>query len=117
MAFVMAPKNHISVAPTGSRTIARVAEESYQTRDTSGILWLKITNLDSDQAVDIETSLTGITAKSAKGETLTAAKVDSVNTFAAPNTVIPKPVFEKVVGGKLTLKLEPKSVTVLSLEQ
>jgi alpha-N-arabinofuranosidase len=78
---------------------------------------LEITNLDPDQAVDIETSLTAITPKSAKGETLTAPKVDSVNTFDAPNTVVPKPVIAKVVGGKLTLKLEPKSVTVLSVEQ
>ena len=67
--------------------------------------------------MDIETSLTGITPKSAKGETLTAPKVDSVNTFDAPNAVAPKPVFAKVVGGKPTLKLEPKSVTVLSVEQ
>ena len=31
-------------------------------------------------------------AKSAVGETLTAPKVDSVNTFESPNTVVPKPV-------------------------
>ena len=99
----------------GAITLPRV--DAIAARDTSGKLWLEITNLDPDQAVDIETSLTGITAKSAKGETLTAPKVDSVNTFDAPNTVVPKPVFAKVVGGKLTLKLEPKSVTVLSVEQ
>ena len=99
----------------GAITLPRV--DAIAARDTSGKLWLEITNLDPDQPVDIETSLTGITAKSAKGETLTAPKVDSVNTFDAPNTVVPKPVFAKVVGGKLTLKLEPKSVTVLSVEQ
>ena len=58
----------------------------------------------------------GITAKSAAGETLTAPKVDSVNTFEAPNTVVPKAISAKVEGGKLILKLEPKSVTVVSLE-
>jgi alpha-L-arabinofuranosidase len=46
-----------------------------------------------------------------------APKVDSVNAFDAPNTVAPKPVSAKVQGGKLTLKLEPKSVTVISVEQ
>jgi len=43
--------------------------------------------------------------------------VDSVNTFDAANTVIPRPISAKVQGGKLTLKLEPKSVTVVSVEQ
>jgi alpha-L-arabinofuranosidase len=99
----------------GAITLPRV--DAIAARDTSGKLWLEITNLDPDQAVDIETSLIGITAKSAKGETLTAPKVDSVNTFDAPNTVVPKQVFAKVVDGKLNLKLEPKSVTVLSVEQ
>ena len=51
------------------------------------------------------------------GETLTAPKVDSVNTFEAPNTVVPKPISAKVQGGKLTLTLAPKSVTVISVEQ
>jgi alpha-N-arabinofuranosidase len=47
---------------------------------------------------------------------LTAPKVDSVNTFDAPNTVVPKPVSAKLQGSKLTLKLEPKSVIVISVE-
>jgi alpha-L-arabinofuranosidase len=85
-------------------------------RDTAGKLWLEITNLDPNQAVEIEANLAGITAKSAAGETLTAPKVDSVNTFDAPNTVAPKPVSAKVQSGKLALKLEPKSVTVVSVE-
>src|SRR2546430_10277023 len=52
-------------------------------------------------------------AKSAAGETLSASKVDSVNTFDAPNTVVPKPFSAKAQDGKLTLKLEPKSVTAI----
>jgi len=37
--------------------------------------------------------------------------------FEAPRTVVPKPVSAKVQGGRLTLKLEPKSVTVISVGQ
>jgi alpha-N-arabinofuranosidase len=99
----------------GDLTLPRV--DAVAARDATGKLWLEITNLDPDQPMDFEASFNGITAKSARGEILTAAKVDSVNTFDAPNTVVPKPVSAKVVGGKLTLKLEPKSVTVLSVEQ
>jgi alpha-N-arabinofuranosidase len=86
-------------------------------KDTTGKLWLEITNLDPNQSVEIEANLAGISAKSAAGETLTAPSVDSVNTFEAPNTVVPKPISAKVSGGKLALKLEPKSVTVVSVEQ
>jgi alpha-N-arabinofuranosidase len=76
-----------------------------------------LTNLDPNQPVEIALSLSGITAKSAVGETLTAPKVDSVNTFDAPNTVRPKPISAQVQGGKLKLRLEPKSVTVIAVEQ
>jgi alpha-N-arabinofuranosidase len=86
-------------------------------KDVNGKLWLEITNLDPDEPVEIEAGLGGITATSASGEILTAPKVDSVNTFDAPNTVMPRPISAKVQGGKLTLKLEPKSVTVVSVEQ
>lgn len=98
----------------GDVTLPRV--DAIAARDKAGKLWLEVTNLDPNQPVEIEAGLTGMAAKSAAGETLTAPKVDSVNTFETPNTVVPKPVSAKVQGGKLTLKLEPKSVTVLSVE-
>jgi alpha-L-arabinofuranosidase len=86
-------------------------------KDGAGRLWVEITNVDPNQPVEIEVSLVGVTPKSAAGETLTASKVDSVNSFEASNTVVPKPISAKVQGGKLALKLEPKSVTVISVEQ
>jgi alpha-N-arabinofuranosidase len=99
----------------GDISLPRV--DAIAAKDTAGKLWLEITNLDPDRPVDIEATLAGITAKSAAGETLTAPKVDSVNTFDAPYTVVPKPVAAKVQGGKLSLKLDPKSVTVIAVEQ
>ena len=86
-------------------------------KDRAGRLWVEITNIDPNQPVEIEVSLVGVMPKSAAGETLTASKVDSVNSFEASNTVVPKPISAKVQGGKLALKLEPKSVTVISVEQ
>jgi alpha-L-arabinofuranosidase len=85
--------------------------------DKAGKLWLAITNVDPNQSAEIELSLVGMNAKSAAGETLSASKVDSVDTFDAPNTVVPKPISAKAQDGKLTLKLEPKSVTVVAIEQ
>ena len=84
-------------------------------KDKAGKVWLAVTNLDPNQSIEVEARLAGLDAKLAVGEMLTAPKVDSVNTFEAPNTVVPKPFSATVQGGKLTLKLEPKSVTVISV--
>jgi alpha-N-arabinofuranosidase len=99
----------------GDITLPRV--DAVAARDTAGKLWLALTNVDPNRPAEIEATLAGVTATAATGETLTAPKVDSVNTFEAPNTVAPKPVAAKVQGGKLNLKLEPKSVTVISVGQ
>jgi alpha-N-arabinofuranosidase len=84
-------------------------------KDTSGKLWLALTNVDPNNAVEIEVSVTGSNANSATGETLTASKVDSVNTFDAPNAVKPRSLSAKAQNGKLTIKLDPKSVSVVSI--
>ena len=99
----------------GDITLPRV--DAIAGKDKAGKLWLAITNADPNQSAEIEVTLAGINAESAAGETLSASKVDSVNTFDAPNTVVPKPVSAKAQHGKLTLKLAPKSVTVVAVEQ
>jgi alpha-L-arabinofuranosidase len=85
-------------------------------RDSTGKLWLEITNLDPEKPVDIDAEISGMTMKSANAETLTASAVDSVNIFAAPNTVVPKALSAKIEAGRLALTVGPKSVTVISLE-
>jgi alpha-N-arabinofuranosidase len=86
-------------------------------KDKSGSLWLAITNLDPNRPSDISARLTGVSAKSASGHTLTGAKVDSVNTFDAPDTVAPKPITAKVENSRISLRVAPKSVTVVSIQQ
>jgi alpha-L-arabinofuranosidase len=96
-------------------TLPRV--DAIAAKDKAGKLWLAITNVDPTQSAELDVSLAGMNAKSAAGETLTAPKVDSVNTFDAPNTVVPKPISAKAQDGKLTLELAPKSVTVIAVGQ
>jgi alpha-N-arabinofuranosidase len=86
-------------------------------KDTAGKLWLAVTNIDPNQPVTIQAGFAGLTPKAAAGETLTATKVDSVNTFEAPNTVVPRPIAAKVQGSQLTLTVPAKSVTVIGVEQ
>ena len=72
----------------GDVTLPRL--DAIAARDAAGKLWLAVTNLDPNRPVTIEASLAGLTPRSAAGETLTAPRVDSVNTFEAPNTVVPE---------------------------
>ena len=78
----------------GDVTLPRV--DAIAARDKAGKLWLAVTNLDPNRPVTVEATLAGVTPRSAAGQTLTAPKVDSVNTFEAPNTVVPKPIAAKI---------------------
>jgi alpha-N-arabinofuranosidase len=99
----------------GASSLPRL--DAIAARDAAGKLWLAVTNLDPNQPVELAASLAGVKARSAAGETLTAPAVDSVNIFEAPDTVAPKPVAAKLVGGTLSLTLAPKSVTVVSVAE
>jgi len=99
----------------GSVTLPRF--DAIAAKSADGKLLLAITNLDAENPAAIEADLAGITAKSAKAETLTGAAVDSINNFESPNTVVPKTTAVKVQNGKLSLTVAPRSVTVVSIEQ
>lgn len=64
----------------------------------------------------IDTHLAGVTAKSARAETLTAPSVDSINTFNAPHRVTPKPAVVRVQSGGISSTVELRLVTVITIE-
>ena len=97
----------------GDITLPRV--DAIGARDASGTLWLALANIDPTRPAEIAATLSGITPRSASGETLTGSAIDSVNTFEAPATVAPQPARVKLEGNKLTLTLAPKSVTVVGV--
>ena len=99
----------------GSVTLPRV--DAIAAKSTDGKLLLEITNLDAENSATVDTALTGITAKSATAETLTAPAVDSINTFESPKALVPKPSEAKIEAGRLSLTVAPRSVTVVSIEQ
>jgi alpha-N-arabinofuranosidase len=99
----------------GDVTLPRL--DALAARDAAGKLWLAVTNLDPNRPAHVEARLAGVTPKSAAGEALTAPKVDSVNGYDAPSTVAPKRFTARIQGTSIFLTLEPKSVTVISLEQ
>jgi alpha-N-arabinofuranosidase len=98
----------------GGVTMPRVDAIAARGKDRK--LWLAVTNLDAGKPARVAVKFAGVTAKSAAGEVLTAAKVDAVNSFEAPNTVVPKPIRGTVAKGAVTLELPGKSVAVVEVE-
>lgn len=85
-------------------------------RDTAGKLWLAVTNLDPARPVRITGRFPGMTVRAARGEVLTAPRVNSVNSFDAPEVVVPKPFAGKAERDGVTLELPSKSVAVVQIE-
>jgi len=98
----------------GSITLPRV--DAIAAKDAAGKVWMAVTNVDPNRPATITASVAGLTPRSAAGQTLTGPRVDSVNTFEAPTTVAPKPITARVQDGAVTLTVEPKSVTVISVQ-
>jgi alpha-N-arabinofuranosidase len=84
-------------------------------KDAAGRLLLAVTNLDPSNPASINVNVAGAAVKTVTGETLTGPKVDSINTFEAPNTVMPKPLTATLDAGTLHAIVEPKSVSVFTL--
>ncbi len=98
----------------GSITLPRV--DAIAARDKDGKVWLALTNTDPEHAVHIEAAVNGANVRSASGQTLTAPRVDSINTFDAPDAVVPRPLAATVNAGRIVVDLPAKSVSVIGLQ-
>jgi alpha-N-arabinofuranosidase len=96
--------------------IALPQVDAIAARGKDGRIWLAVTNLDPSKEAVVRARVPSTKATFARGEVLTAPKVDSVNTFEAPKTVTPQTIRIQVGDGKVELRLPPKSVTVLELD-
>jgi alpha-L-arabinofuranosidase len=109
----------VPVALDGGRythgTITLPRADAIAAKDAAGTLWIAVTNIDPTHTLDVSARLTGIRASSATGEMLTAPAVDSINTFAAPMTVAPRPITAKMESDRVTVTVAPKSVTVIAV--
>jgi alpha-N-arabinofuranosidase len=99
----------------GSMSLPRV--DAIAARGKDGNVWLALINIDPNASADLDVVLPGVTAKGATGETLTAPKIDSINTFEEPNMVSPVSLKTKASSGQLNLRLPPKSVTVVQVKE
>jgi alpha-L-arabinofuranosidase len=97
----------------GSLRLPRL--DAIAARDSAGRLLVSVTNVDPQHSADIDLNLAGVAAKSVSAQTLTADKVDSINTFDAPDTVAPKSLTTTLDAGGMHATLPPRSVTVFIL--
>jgi alpha-N-arabinofuranosidase len=98
----------------GDITLPRI--DAIAARDTQGKLWLAVSNLDPVKSASIRADIADVKAASATGQVMTAPRVDSINTFDAPNAVVPKPYSAKAGASGLTLEAPPKSIMVVRLD-
>jgi alpha-N-arabinofuranosidase len=86
-------------------------------RDSKGRLWLAVTNIDPNRQANVEASVSGARPKRVVGEVLTAPRVDTVNSFEAPDRVSPRPFAGKIEKNIMRLSIPAKSVVVLQIEE
>jgi len=97
----------------GDITLPRI--DAIAAKDAQGRLLLAVTNVDPSRPATLDVSLAGATYRSATAETLTAPRVDSINTFDAPRSVAPRTLDVTVRRGRLSSTLPPRSVSVITL--
>jgi alpha-N-arabinofuranosidase len=84
-------------------------------KDSAGRLLLSVTNLDPSRPISIDVNVAGASLKTVSAQTLTAEKVDSINTFEAPETVTPRSLEAMLESGRLRATVPAKSVSVFTL--
>jgi alpha-N-arabinofuranosidase len=97
----------------GDMEVPRV--DAVAARDSSGRLWLALTNVDPSRPARFSASIKGVPAGVARGRVLTAAAVDAHNSFAAPNRVAPRTFSGTTSGGRLHFELPAKSIAVVQV--
>lgn len=94
----------------GDITLPQV--DAIAARGKDGKLWLALTNLDPNREALL--TVAG-QSTSTLGQVLSAGKVDTVNSFDAPDQVTPRPFAANSVNGRLQFRLPSKSVMVVHL--
>jgi len=85
-------------------------------RDSAGKIHLSLVNTNPHEAIAVTCRLAGVVPTNVTGRVLTAPRINSINTFAAPHVVEPQPFNDaKLAGDSLSVTLPAKSIVVLEL--
>jgi alpha-L-arabinofuranosidase len=97
----------------GNISLPRVDAVAAKGKD--GNFYVAITNIDPNNPATIELSMGASSVSGVEGETLSAPAIDAVNTFENPHTVSPVTINARISGSKVSVTVQPQSVTVLSI--
>ncbi|QJD95556.1 alpha-N-arabinofuranosidase [Mucilaginibacter robiniae] len=85
-------------------------------QDAAGKVHLTLANLDAHNTIAVSTEFKDIAWQAVTGRVLTSAKVDDINTFEKPYTLIPKTFTgARKEGDKLVINMPAKAVVELEL--
>ena len=85
-------------------------------KDQAGKIHISISNVDLKKAQEVVINLPGLKGKKVTGEILTAASVNSFNSFEKPNEVVIKPfVGAKIKNNQLVVKIPAHSIVTLEI--
>jgi alpha-N-arabinofuranosidase len=98
----------------GTMSLPRI--DAIAAQDQQKRTWLALTNVDAREPVHVRVSVGALKVRAARGEILTAQRVDEVNSFEAPDAVKPRPYSFVSPDGALTLDVPAKSLIVVQLE-
>jgi len=97
----------------GDSALPRVDVIAARTRD--GKIVLALTNVDAQRPAAFDISVGQVSTGTMEGETLSAPRVNAINTLENPGAVTPKPVAARVRNGRISLQVPPASVTVVTV--
>jgi alpha-N-arabinofuranosidase len=99
---------------SGKQSVPMISASAAKAKD--GKVYVALTNMHPTKAEVVSVDAKGLNASKAAGQILTADKMDAHNTFASPDTVVPKAYSAEAANGKLRLSIPAKSVVVVALE-
>jgi alpha-N-arabinofuranosidase len=86
-------------------------------RDRAGKLHISIVNLDPNRSAQVSTRILGAAVSNITGRVLTAATINTINTFEKPDALGPVTFTDfKVQGDHVRVNLPSKSVVMLELQ-
>jgi len=99
----------------GSESLAAISASA--SMDQEGRIHLSLVNIDPAQTINLEIELKGLSSGKVTGQLLSSEKMDSHNSFAEPEEVVPV-VFDgaRFKRGKLELSIPAHSVVVLQVD-
>jgi alpha-N-arabinofuranosidase len=98
----------------GKQAMPRI--DAMAARDANGKLWVALTNIDYNRPVDVALAVAGRAVGGASGQVLAAPRADSVNSFAAPDSVTPVALAVRMVRGQPLITLAPRAIAVVAFD-